>query len=172
MTDNNGIPEMRITIDTVEDDELSLLSTIRQDIQQQLLTVLEATDEKAFVLASVLGDGVYITALVKDQNGKYRFGDITPTSVYQIWQLKKRQYDIHRGAWFSMQFTAANDGFIIKTEYNYDKEVFTARTPENWFVEPETPEEEYKAAWDDESLYTADLNLFPRDEKNIPSWLK
>jgi hypothetical protein len=114
---------------------------------------------------------VFVACIIESNEGAYRFGDINPESIYELWQLKNRQYDITKGAWFSLQFRTAADGFVIKTSYNYDKQVFSGNTPEEWYIAPETPTELYKSVWNVID-YQEDMKTFARKEESIPDWLK
>jgi hypothetical protein len=173
MTENDKTPEIGFTMETVEveADALTLLSVVREDLQNQIATVLDANDAHAHILVSVVNNGVFVACIIENKNGEFRYGDITPTSVLELWKLKTRQYTPEKGAWFSVQFTSAYDGFITKTSYNYDQQVFSGNTPENWYVAPVEETELYKSPWTAEQ-YQEDLAAFPRQEDKIPSWLK
>jgi len=173
MTENNETPNFTISVETIKspDETLNLLGTIRADLQRQLSKELGEDDARGHVLVSVIENGVFVACILEDKNGEYRYGDITPESVYELWKLKQSQYTPVKGAWFSVEFTSGSDGFIVKTQYNYDKRIYSGDTPENWFVAPETETELYNSPWDVVN-YQEDLKLFPRKEADIPDWLK
>lgn len=169
MTENNETPYVPISVHTIERSPLDLMEIIRKDLSDKVHPLLDANDEKAHVLVSVVKNGVFVGCIIEDKEGNYRFGKITPTSVYEIWQLKQRQYSPEKGAWFSVQFTINRDGLIIKTDYNYDRAVYRAETPENWYVAPEVETEHYQPVWKEED-YREDVVQFPRNNP-LPEWL-
>lgn len=168
MTENN-FPN--ITVSTVPSNNLDLLSVIRSDLHNQISPELTPDDVKAHILVSVVGNGVFVASLIENQAGEFRYGDITPTSIYELWQLKTAQASADKGAWFSVQFTADEEGFIVNTSYNYDKQIFSGDTPERWYIEPAEPTDLYKAPWDVVD-YKSDIQEFPRHDDNVPEWLK
>jgi hypothetical protein len=168
---------------------LTLLSLIREDINRAITPELSRKDEKAWVLVSSVANGVFVSAIALSKTGEYRFVDLELTTVMQMWELKGQQYHdsqkqntdekkisfadkgnaTNDGGWFSVIFHVENDGFVSKTEYNYDKRVYSGGTPEQWFIAPEEPTEDYKSVWSDEE-YHQDLAMFPRKSGN-PDWL-
>ena len=171
MTEKNEYPEMNITVESVEASELTLIGTVRADLQTHVSQLLTSNDVGAHVIVSVVGNGVFVACIIEDGDGRYRFGDLNPESIYELWQLKTRQYDINKGAWFSVQFRTAADGFVVKTSYNYDKEVFSGSTPEQWYIAPEIPTELYKTVWTVVD-YQGDMETFVRKDASVPDWLK
>jgi hypothetical protein len=155
---------------------LTLLSLIREDIARAITPSLSRQDEKAFVLVSCVANGVFVSAIALSKTGEYRFLDLELTSVMQMWELKGQQYaedkqkrDGRKEGWLSATFHVDNDGFVSKTEYNYDKRIYSGPTPEQWFIAPEEPTEDYRSVWTDEQ-YLDDLAMFPR-ESGKHEWL-
>lgn len=168
---------------------LTLLSLIREDINQAIKPFLSRKDEKAWVLVSTVANGVFLSAIALNKAGEYRFVELELNTVIQMWELKNQQYqdskfqntdekkisfgsktkEVKDGGWLSATFHVENDGFVSKTEYNYDKRVYSGPTPEQWFIAPETPTEDYKSVWSDEE-YLNDLERFPR-ESGKHDWL-
>lgn len=142
--------------------ELDLLAEIRGDVSSALLNELTHNDAKAEVLISSVDNGVFVSAIVESKSGEFRFADLTLSSIYQMWQLKKEQYREEKGGWLSVKFTVDADGFVEKTKYNYDKRIYSGNTPEEWFLAPEQPIEGYASVWTDEQYY-ADLAAYPRN---------
>lgn len=147
-------------------DTLTLLSIIREDISAGLTPLLTRQDEKAFVIVSVVDNGIFVDGLALSKAGEYRTLDFDVNSVREMWMLKQLQYAEQpaneKKAWLSVTFHVENDGFVAKTEYNYDKRVFSGpTTPEEWFVAPENIEGSDRVIWTDDQ-YAADLALFPR----------
>lgn len=171
MTENNPTPEVTFSVESVPADALTLLGVIRADIQAQLLKVLTSTDERAHVLVSVVKNGVFVSSIIEGKDGKFRFGEITPESIYELYKLKTQQFSAEKGAWFSVQFTTAADGFITQTSYNYDKQIYSGATPEEWYIAPEVETESYNSPWDVVD-YKEDIEEFPRKEDAIPEWLR
>lgn len=170
---NRSIP---LPVEEVIPDTLTLLSLIREDISNAITPSLSRKDEKAYVLVSSVSNGVFLSALALSKTGEYRFVDIELSTMIQMWQLKGQQYKEQaannyrgehqqdaeeKGGWLSMLFTIDNDGFVAKTSYNYDKRIYSGPTPEQWFIAPEEPTEDYKSVWSDEE-YLSDLEQFPR----------
>lgn len=163
-------------------DTLTLVSLIREDLSQSIAQHLTRADEKAYVLMTTISNGAGFYVLALSKNGEYRELEIELHTLLALIHLKQQQYldqknykgenqkaQDDKGAWFSALFTVENDGFISKTEYNYDKPIFTGKTPEEWFTAPETPSEGRAPIWSVEQ-YLEDLEKFPRDS-GIPEWL-
>lgn len=177
MSTNNeeeNVPVVGITYETVKRDALTLLGIIREDLSEKLTQILGHNDVAAHILVSVVGNGVYVSTLTENADGKFQvFPDFTPESIYELWQLKQQHYaeTPNKGAWFSVQFTSTNDGFIKSTTYNYDKPVYHGFTPDEWFTAPEEVTEDRKPLWED-SDYLEDLEAFPRPAELVPTWLR
>lgn len=150
-------------------DALTLLSLVREDLNNAVESALSRADEHAKVIVSSVANGVFIAGIALSKSGEYRFIDLELNTVIQMWQLKEQQYNPEKGGWLSVVFTVENDGFITKTEYNYDKPVFLAPTPEEWYIAPETPSEEHHSVWTLEQ-YQTDLEKFPRNS-GTPEWM-
>lgn len=172
--EEENVPEVGITYETVKRDALTLLGVIREDLTHKLSQVLTPNDVSGRILVSVVGNGVYVSALTENKDGKFQvFPEFTPESIYELWQLKQQQYAEapNKGAWFSVQFKSGNDGFITSTEYNYDKPVYHGFSPDEWFTAPEEVTEDRHAVWEDAD-YLEDLQTFPRPVELIPTWLR
>lgn len=179
-------PESTLDLPLIADaqipDTLTLISLIREDLSQAMTPLLTRADEKAYVLMTTVSNGAGFFVLARSKSGEYRELHVELNTILHMMHLKDKQYleqknykgEHHhtienKGAWFSMLFTVENDGFISKTEYNYDKPVFRGATPEEWFTIPENPSEERASIWSAEQ-YREDLEKFPRDSAN-PDWL-
>jgi hypothetical protein len=165
-------------------DILTLLSTIRGDIENAVTPELSRNDKNAFVLISSVTNGVFVEVIILSKTGEYRTVEVQINTMMEMYLLKHQQYEQSKvknkgnegvqendvKAWFSITLHVENDGFVSKTEYNYDKPVYKALTPEQWFIAPETPSEYHHPLWTEEQ-YRADLAEFPRTAGN-PDWLK
>lgn len=187
MTTNPDNPlNLPVSADNSIPDVLTLLSLIREDINKAIAPQLSRDDEKAFVLVSSVARGIFVSAIAISKAGEHRFVDLELTTVLQMWQLKGQQYleqqkntykgehnqdkDVEKGGWLSIMFHVENDGFMFKTEYNYDKPIYKGATPEEWFIAPETPNEDRISIWSEEE-YREDLEMFPRTSGSH-DWLK
>lgn len=153
--------EIPITITTTAPDALELLSIIREDISRGISPLLTRDDKGAKVMVSVVAQGVFLSAIAENKNGEHRFLDIPVNSVMEMFELKKAQYSSDKGGWLSMVLTVENDGFVMKTEYDYDRKIYSGNTPENWYIAPETETEDYKSVWSDEEYFNESI-MFPR----------
>lgn len=183
MTTNPESPlDLPLLADAQIPDTLTLISLIRGDISQALTPLLTRADDKAYVLVTSVSNGAGFFVLARSKSGEYRELNVELTTILHMMHLKEKQYleqknykgehqhtKETKGAWFSMLFTVENDGFISKTEYNYDKPVFRGANPEEWLTMPETPSEERASIWSIEQ-YREDLEKFPRDS-GTPDWL-
>lgn len=158
-----------IIIDEIAPTNTDLLLIVREDIAQGVRPLLTNNDEEARVLISVVGQGVFLAAFATNKQGEHRNLDIPVETVFEMWQLKRGQYEPEKGSWFSAEFTVEPDGFIKKTKYNYDKEVFSSLVgPHMWYTRPEVETEEEKSVWTHDQ-YKEDLEAFPRP--STPQWL-
>ena len=176
-------------------DPLTLLSLIREGVGSIVTATLNRDDVKANLLFSVVGGNGHITFVVTNRKGERRFIHQIPVTqdLLDCFILLKKQYnegkkedkELHKlpvkkrrkarhhdeepkkGTWLSISFTVDPDGFITKTDLNFDKPVFINLDPEKWHVAPET--DDYRPLWTKEQ-YLKELEMSPRDEEFIPDW--
>ena len=157
----NDTPYVPITIEVIPPNEMELLGIIRDDLSRACTQMMNSDDAHARVLISVVARGVFVAAFATNKKGEHRILDIPVTSVYEMWQLKNTQADPSTGGWISVEFTVENDGFVSKTKYNTDTEVFASSiSPDRWYVAPEEVTETEYPVWSEEQ-YREELTFYP-----------
>ncbi|NIK58943.1 immunity protein YezG family protein [Kribbella shirazensis] len=67
-------------------------------------------------------------------------------------ELRREMYQPGKGTWLTARISVTAEGRFA-TDFDYDNEP-------DWSIPV------------DESIYTEDLSVFPRDRENIPSWMR
>lgn len=175
---NTDIPDtlpegMSITVGTAEESPADLNNIISNLISRELReSHFMFDDVRAFVHIAVVDNNVWISSIIEDKNGVFRFGtNFNPEIVMDAYHMKHRTQNVEDGSWLSVVYTVVPDGTVVDVSYNYDKEIFTGSTPEEWFTAPEDDSNpEYHQLWEHE-LYLKDLERHPRSDAKKLSWL-
>ena len=155
--------------ETAPVDPLELLGLVRDDISAQLAKHVSSGFKTGHVLVSVVGNGVFVSAYLEYPDGRFvNLEDFRPERIYELYLLKKHQYNPTKGAWFSVKFVSDSEGFLLSTKYDYDRMVYETTAPDGWYGETDNA---LSLVWTEDS-YRNDLKDYPRAEANTPEWLK
>lgn len=169
-----NLPEgMTISVGTQEETPAELNNVISHLLSRALREGQFLPDDaRGYVHICVVDNNVWISSIVENQRGEFRFGtNFNPEVVMDAYHMKHRTQAPDTGSWFSVVYTVNVDGTVENVEYNYDKEVFTGDTPEKWFTAPEDDSNpEHHALWDHDA-YLKDLERHPRSDAHKPVWL-